>query len=123
MSPTKYAVESSTPVPSTAEPLTPVRTTAEPTTLARCTSYDRVHKIQSSFRILCAVILTHLALLLTDELWEVVQKVQMGEVIAALPGGLEEHVAEGGENFSQGQRQLLCIGRKFSGVVCCLSSC
>jgi ABC-type multidrug transport system fused ATPase/permease subunit len=45
------------------------------------------------------------------ELWEVLKKVQMAEVMSQLPGGLDELVAEGGENVSQGQRQLLCIGR------------
>ncbi|CAH8572668.1 unnamed protein product [Dicrocoelium dendriticum] len=41
--------------------------------------------------------------------------VQLGSVIANLPGGLDSTIVEGGLNFSTGQRQLLALARAILG--------
>jgi ABC-type multidrug transport system fused ATPase/permease subunit len=44
-------------------------------------------------------------------LWEVLECVQLKGVVAALPGGLDFMVSDGGDNLSLGERQLVCLAR------------
>ncbi|XP_051546145.1 ATP-binding cassette sub-family C member 8-like isoform X1 [Myxocyprinus asiaticus] len=46
-------------------------------------------------------------------LWEALEIAQLKPVVKSLPGGLDAIITEGGENFSQGQRQLFCLARAF----------
>lgn len=46
-----------------------------------------------------------------DELWTALRKAHIDRFITTLPEGLSSTVSEGGENFSAGQRQLMCLAR------------
>ncbi|GMH17185.1 hypothetical protein Nepgr_019026 [Nepenthes gracilis] len=45
------------------------------------------------------------------QIWEALDKCQLGDLVRAKAGKLESTVAENGENWSVGQRQLFCLGR------------
>ena len=46
-----------------------------------------------------------------DELWEALEIAQARDFVAAMPGGLDAPIAQGGTNVSGGQRQRLAIAR------------
>jgi ATP-binding cassette subfamily B protein len=46
-----------------------------------------------------------------DEIWEALRVAQADDFVAAMPGGLEAAITQGGTNVSGGQRQRLAIAR------------
>uniref|UniRef100_A0A7N0TXW9 ABC-type xenobiotic transporter n=1 Tax=Kalanchoe fedtschenkoi TaxID=63787 RepID=A0A7N0TXW9_KALFE len=46
-----------------------------------------------------------------EEIWQALDKCQLGDEVRKKEGKLDSTVSENGENWSMGQRQLVCLGR------------
>jgi ABC-type multidrug transport system fused ATPase/permease subunit len=53
-------------------------------------------------------------------IWQVLEDIHLKDHILSLPGKLSEMVAEGGDNFSAGQRQVHLMMMMMMMLTCCL---
>eukprot|EP00043_Microstomoeca_roanoka_P016336 m.166386 g.166386 ORF g.166386 m.166386 type:complete len:189 (+) comp16436_c27_seq2:4637-5203(+) len=79
----------------------------------RCCMDFLILLVTSSFSFFVSVLylLAYILRHSDNELWRALETCHLKDLISELDGKLEHEVAEGGENFSVGQRQLICLAR------------